>query len=357
MVHKILTSAGDIEIGPILNSSFLDVLGQYENSKKIILVDENTHDYCLEYLLTAFSGLEDAEVMLLPCGEENKVMEVCFQVWEAWSEYQIGRNDLVINLGGGVVTDMGGFIASIYKRGLNFIQIPTSLLAMVDASIGGKTGIDLGKFKNQLGVFSQPLKVYIDSGFLSTLPQEEFKNGYAEMLKHGLIANRVHWEALKKINFEDKARISELIIESLIIKNEIVEQDPFEQNDRKRLNFGHTFGHAFEGLFIGEMEYLPHGHAVALGMLAESYISWNRNLLSESDFSEISNVILNVYEIPFFALEWSESIFLIMKNDKKNFNQEVQSVLIRGIGEAVIDQIIDKSDVDSVLQYFSSLRN
>src|SRR5690606_12666250 len=142
----------------------------YTNSKKVILVDENTHDACLEYLLTAFDGLEDAEVMLLPAGEENKVMEVCFQVWEALSEYGVGRQDLIINLGGGVVTDMGGFIASLYKRGVDFINIPTSLLAMVDASVGGKTGIDLGMYKNQLGVFANPKRVFVDLGFLNTLP-------------------------------------------------------------------------------------------------------------------------------------------------------------------------------------------
>src|SRR5690606_19825507 len=158
----------------------------YTNSKKVILVDENTHDACLEYLLTAFDGLEDAEVMLLPAGEENKVMEVCFQVWEAMSEYGVGRRDLIINLGGGVVTDMGGFIASVYKRGVDFINIPTTLLGMVDASIGGKTGIDLGPLKNQLGVFSNPKAIYVDVTFLETLETKDVVNGYAEMLKHAL---------------------------------------------------------------------------------------------------------------------------------------------------------------------------
>lgn len=244
MNQKIEAEGYDIEIGSLASSSFSEFLRGYSNSKKVILLDENTHDHCLEYLLTAFSGLEDAEVMLLPSGEENKVMEVCFQVWEAWSEYQIGRNDLVINLGGGVVTDMGGFIASIFKRGLNFIQIPTSLLAMVDASVGGKTGIDLGRHKNQLGVFANPEKVYIDPGFLKTLPAEELKNGYSEMLKHGLIADKLHWENLKKINFENSENLLALILCSIAIKNKIVLSDPLEKADRKKLNFGHTFGHA-----------------------------------------------------------------------------------------------------------------
>jgi 3-dehydroquinate synthase len=171
-----------IEIGDITQSSLETYIAKYyQQSKVVIIVDENTHDCCLEYLLTSFDFLKEAEVVLLPAGEENKVMEVCFQVWEALTEYGIGRNDLILNLGGGVVTDMGGFIASIYKRGIDFIHIPTSLLGMVDASIGGKTGIDLGVYKNQLGVFNQPKAIFIDPIFLATLSDNEKRNGYAEM--------------------------------------------------------------------------------------------------------------------------------------------------------------------------------
>jgi 3-dehydroquinate synthase len=177
-------SQTQVEIGSITEGSLSLVLQAYQNHNLIIIVDENTHDCCLEYMITSFPELERAEVILLPVGEENKVMEVCFQVWQAFTEYGFGRKDLVINLGGGVVTDMGGFIASIFKRGLKFINIPTSLLGMVDAAIGGKTGIDLDRYKNQLGTFSHPTHVFIDPIFLSTLPGEEIFNGYAEMLKH-----------------------------------------------------------------------------------------------------------------------------------------------------------------------------
>lgn len=356
MIQKIEAIGYDIEIGSLLNSSFSNVLEKYSNSKKIILVDENTHDHCLEYLLTAFSGLEDAEVMLLPCGEENKVMEVCFQVWEAWSEYQIGRRDLVINLGGGVVTDMGGFMASIFKRGLDYIQIPTSLLAMVDASVGGKTGIDLGRYKNQLGVFSNPINVFVDPGFLSTLPNNELKNGYAEMLKHALISSKPHWEALKDIDFSDKEKMSALICQSLEIKNQIVQLDPFEKNVRKKLNYGHTFGHAFEGFFIGEEEFLAHGHAVAIGILAESFISWKRDILSESNFIEISEVILKNFELPTIENSWIVPIFQLMLNDKKNFEQQVKCVFLSDIGESVINQTVDLDDLKLVVEFFSTLK-
>jgi 3-dehydroquinate synthase len=356
MIQKLEADGYSIEIGSLTSSSFSKFLESYSNSKKVIFVDENTHDNCLEYLLTAFSGLEDAEIMLLPCGEENKVMEVCFQVWEAWSEYKIERNDLVINLGGGVVSDMGGFIASIFKRGLDFIQIPTSLLSMVDASIGGKTGIDLGRHKNQLGVFSNPLKVYVDPGFLKTLPAKELKNGYSEMLKHGLIKDKFHWENLKNINFDNVENLTSLIFESIQIKNKIVLNDPFELGERKKLNFGHTFGHAIEGFFLGEEGEVAHGHAVAIGILAESFVSKQRSFLSDENFEEISNVILSHFEMPLFKLDWIDSIYNLMLNDKKNFDQKVQCILLNDLGECIINQIIGKEDVALALNFISNVK-
>lgn len=354
MIKTLQANDYSIEIGPLTESSFASLMHtRYAHSKKIILVDENTHDYCLEYLITSFSALEDAEVMLLPSGEENKVMEVCFQVWEAWSEYAIGRADVVINLGGGVVTDMGGFIASVFKRGLDFIHIPTSLLAMVDASIGGKTGIDLGRHKNQLGVFSDPVRVFVDPGFLRTLPVMELKNGFAEMLKHGLIRDKNHWDVIKYISPEEDIFGERIISESIEIKNQIVLADPLEKGERKMLNFGHTVGHAIEGLFIGEEFSIAHGHAVAIGMLAEAYISMKRGLLPETDFKEVESVIRRVFEIPEFVDDISGELFALMQNDKKNFDQKVQCTLLIGIGKCVINQAIFKDDVKAVLEYFS----
>ncbi len=357
MIKTLQATDYNIEIGSITESSFAGLLRtKYAGSKKIILVDENTHDHCLEYMLTSFAELEDAEVMLLPCGEENKVMEVCFQVWEAWSEYAIERSDLVINLGGGVVTDMGGFIASIFKRGLDFIQIPTSLLAMVDASVGGKTGIDLGRNKNLLGVFSNPVKVYIDPGFLATLPLAELKNGFAEMLKHGLIRDKNHWDIVKFISPEEDIFGAKIISESIEIKNKIVLADPLEKGERKKLNFGHTIGHAIEGLFLGEEQTIAHGHAVAIGMLGEAFISKQRGLLSEADFQEIEGVITKLYEIPEFIEDITDELFALMLNDKKNFNQKVQCTLLLGIGKCVVNQVIFKDDLKGVMMYFQTLK-
>lgn len=356
MIHQIQATEYTIEVGPLVDSSFANLLADaYANSKKVILVDENTHDECLEYLLTSFDGLEEAEVMLLLAGEENKVMEVCFQVWEALSEYGVGRRDLIINLGGGVVTDMGGFIASIYKRGVDFIHIPTSLLGMVDASIGGKTGIDMGMYKNQLGVFSNPIRVFVDLGFLHSLPSQELINGYAEMIKHGLIADEIHWNNIKNVNpLKDELMVS-WIVESIEIKNKLVLADPLEKNVRKKLNFGHTFGHAFEGMALTWENSIPHGYAVALGMLAEAYISKERQLLTVESFEEIKSTICSRFEILNFSKEIVSPLFELMKNDKKNFDQKVKCVLLSGIGTSEIDQEITKEDVLKVIQYFDSL--
>lgn len=339
MAQKIIQSTTyNIEFGKLEESSFIDLLKTYEGAKKIIFVDENTHDNCLEFLITQFDELTEAEVILLPAGEENKVMEVCFQVWQAMTDYKISRSDLVINLGGGVVSDMGGFIASIFKRGVNFVNIPTSLLAMVDASVGGKTGIDLGPFKNQLGVFANPLAVYIDHRFLSTLPKEEWINGYAEMLKHGVIASRKHWDVIAtKSPFDiDLADI----FESVHIKNQIVLNDPKESGERKLLNFGHTVGHALEGYFLETNQKIPHGLAVAWGMIVESQLSSNQGLMNESDFIELLKVINSNFPPLPDLKEIQEQLIELMRQDKKNKDGRINFVLPIEIGEAKIDQFI-----------------
>lgn len=352
---KIIESNGyNIEIGPLSESGFASLLREkYAFSKKIIFVDENTHDHCLEYLLTHFEELEEAEIMLLPAGEENKVMEVCFQVWDALSEYKVSRKDLVINLGGGVVTDMGGFIASIFKRGIDFINIPTSLLAMVDASVGGKTGIDLGRFKNQLGVFSNPAALFIDELFLTTLSDEEKQNGMAEMLKHGLIKSKSHWDNLKKLSLEEINL--DLIYDSVQIKNQVVLTDPKEKNERKKLNFGHTFGHAFEGFLLSGEQKIAHGHAVALGMICESFTSFHKKKLNETDFLEIIEVLKSKFKLVKFDETTFDELFDLMLQDKKNSRQKINCVLLDSIGNACVDQEISREDFSLSVHYLNSL--
>lgn len=342
-----------IEINALQESTLGELLSvRYANSRKIIMVDENTHDNCLEYLLTTFSELETAEVMLLPAGEENKVMEVCFQVWEAMSEYGIVRSDLIINLGGGVVTDMGGFIASVFKRGIDFIHIPTTLLGMVDASVGGKTGIDLGAYKNQIGTFEHPKAVYIDPAFLQTLPEEELVSGYAEMLKHGLIADKRLWElfhTLDPIKLIENEHLIDVIARSVDIKVAIVNEDPKEKFSRKSLNFGHTIGHGIEGFCLMN-EPISHGHAVALGMMAESYLSLKRNLISQREYMEITMYLSQIYDYIVLTEDAKQEVIRLIHNDKKNDQQGVRCVLLNGIGGVKIDEIITESEIHDALQ-------
>jgi 3-dehydroquinate synthase len=347
-----------IEIGNIEQSSFESLLTErYAASRKIILVDEHTHDCCLEYVITTFPTLEEAEVMLLPVGEENKVMEVCFQVWEALTEYGIHRTDLVINLGGGVVTDMGGFIASVFKRGLDFIHIPTSLLGMVDASIGGKTGIDLGAYKNQLGVFQHPQAVYIDSRFLATLPEEELVSGYAEMLKHALIADKKQWDLLKSDDLLElirSHRFESALAESVAIKCRIVNNDPRESGERKLLNFGHTIGHGIEGVCLQE-EPIAHGHAVALGMIAESYLSYKHQLISERELFDITACLTKYYDYLALSEEAKQLVLQFIQNDKKNDNEGVKCVLLNGIGAGKINQLVSNQELLEALRYIDTV--
>ena len=348
MIKKIESQGYNIEIGNHAESSLQQLLDvDFSQAKKVIIVDENTHDNCLEALLTHYEALKEAEFILLPPGEENKVMEICFQVWEALTEYKIGRRDLIINLGGGVITDLGGFIASIYKRGVQFINMPTSLLAMVDASSGGKTGIDLGPFKNQLGLFAYPICTIIDPGFLQTLPDNEKVWGKAEMLKHGLIADKAHWDALKEKDVHDITL--EDIATSASIKNNIVLKDPKEENERKKLNFGHTIAHALEAYFLDKSP-LPHGYAVALGLLVESKISMDLGLLSKEEYYEIEHFILQQYDKIDNISTIGETLLGFMQNDKKREGQEYNFTLLNTIGQSSINHTVTEEVILEALK-------
>ncbi len=336
-----------IEWGPLLNSSFSSDLAPFASRKIAILVDENTHDHCLEFLITGFEALAEAEVIMLPAGEENKVLEVCFQVWETLTEAGFGRHDLLINLGGGMVTDLGGFVASVYKRGLAFINVPTSLLAMVDAAVGGKTGIDFAGYKNQIGTFTAAQATYIDTGFLHTLPSQEWANGFAELLKHALISDGQLWQDLSKIQDIQNELRSETIQQGVQIKVEIVAQDPTENGLRKILNFGHTIGHALESYYLNTETPLSHGHAVAIGLLLESHLSVELSTLTKEEFLSIETRIKSSYalQIPNDA----EGLWALMQQDKKNDNGEVRMCMLSRIGACVFDQKLAFEDFEKVL--------
>lgn len=352
-MKKLSYNQTPIEIGSIVSGSFQHYLNEnYQHSKKVLIVDENTHDFCLEFMITSFPELADAEIMLIPNGEENKVLEVCYQIWEALREYEINRNDIIINLGGGVITDLGGFIASVFKRGIPFVNIPTSLLGMIDASIGGKTGIDMGGFKNLLGTFTDPKMIFVDISFLNTLPEEELWNGYAEMLKHALIRDKELWLELKLVDEVDDLINEKMIISSLEIKLNIVELDPLEKGNRKLLNFGHTIGHAIEGYLLDKSP-IAHGHAVALGLWLESYISFKREILNGDDFKSIEKAILDKFSMVYLDPDHFNDLILLARNDKKNSNGSINGILIKSIGECEIDFVFEEAELVKSFNYMN----
>ncbi|WP_294825170.1 3-dehydroquinate synthase [uncultured Flavobacterium sp.] len=302
-----------------------------------ILADTNTSQYCLPGFLAQLVTELPIEIIEIEAGEANKSLETCIQAWHALTDLGAERKSLLINVGGGVVTDLGGFVASTFKRGIDFINVPTSLLAMVDASVGGKTGIDLGVLKNQIGVINNPAAVLIDITFLDTLPQVEMRSGLAEMLKHGLVADENYWDNFSDLGTMTTDDLGALIHWSVEIKNNIVSQDPNEKGLRKILNFGHTLGHAIESHFLNSATPLLHGEAVAAGMVLESHISVAKGLLAEEEYDTIKPVIHSIFGIVGFKPGDIDSIIALLAHDKKALSGRVMFVLLEGIGKAAID--------------------
>ncbi|MEG1668951.1 3-dehydroquinate synthase [Chryseobacterium sp.] len=324
-------------------------------SKIFILVDENTHEYCLPVLLGNLETDISFEILEIEAGEEMKNIQTANQLWEILTEMKADRKALIINLGGGVITDMGGFVASTYKRGIQFINIPTTLLSMCDASIGGKTGIDLMHYKNMVGTFSFPEKIYAYTRFLDTLPAKELKSGFAEMLKHGLIADKKHWEALIKLQHLDPTGIEPLIPQSMEIKQEVVNADFHEKNVRKTLNFGHTIGHAIESLCLQSENPILHGEAVALGMICESHLSYLEGLISKEDADMIIENIQRYFSFIDLSDFKDEDIFNLLLNDKKNTDAKINFSLLSGIGSCVYDHECSTENIQRSINYYKKL--
>lgn len=321
-------------------------------SKIFILVDENTHEHCLPQFMAEIAGDYLYEIIEIEAGEIHKNMYTCIQVWEAMSELDADRKSLVINLGGGVLTDLGGFVASTFKRGIAFINVPTTLLSMVDASVGGKTGVDLGALKNQVGVINQPEMVLVISNFLKTLEERQLHSGYAEMLKHGLIKDHAYWKVLKGITSFD--RLDARIYDSVCIKNEVVLQDPTEQHLRKILNFGHTLGHAIESYFLESEvhELLLHGEAIAIGMILEGYLSHQLTGLPKTEMEDIKATFLQRYKKVAFSDNDIDAILNLLKFDKKNSHGNINFVLLKNIGEATYDITIPPELYRAAFAYY-----
>ena len=338
----------------------LDALQKYLQSKEsshsslFILVDEHTHQYCLPFLLSKVPVLSTAMVIEIASGEQHKNIDVCVSVWNTLAELGADRKSLLINLGGGLISDLGGFVAATFKRGMAFISIPTTLLAQVDAAIGGKVGVDMGGLKNQIGLFSNPRAVYIVPDFLKTLSKRQWLSGYAEVIKYALITDTALWQQLRQLALYDINEHGALINRCVRIKNDIVIQDPLESNLRKALNFGHTIGHAVETYFLDHEEHLPllHGEAIALGMICESYLSCKKGLLNHQAVDEITAVILAAYKPVPLSETMYKPLLQLMQHDKKNVGKEIRFSLLSAIGTAEIDQVADEALIISSLEYY-----
>ncbi len=332
-------------------------LEKENHSKVFILVDSNTHEYCLPSFMSNINKDYDIEIVEIEAGEIHKNIETCSGVWNVLSELGADRKSLLINLGGGVITDLGGFVACTFKRGINYINVPTSLLAMVDASVGGKTGVDLGNLKNMVGVISESEMVLIDTSYLETLPFEQMRSGLAEMFKHGLIQDKIYWQKMSDLSKFSTDDLNQLIYESVIIKNKIVIEDPTEQNIRKYLNFGHTLGHAIESFYLtnDDKPTLLHGEAIAIGMIMEAYISSELLSFTKKELQDISSILLQVFpKIDINPNDYKDIMNLLIY-DKKNEKGNIYFVLLNTIGEAKYNCIVSDTLILKSFDYYKSM--
>ena len=319
-----------------------------------VLIDENTRRDCLPVITDV---LKNSKFIQIRSGEIHKNLDTCQLIWQALTDAYFDRQGLLLNLGGGVIGDMGGFCAATYKRGISFINIPTTLLAQVDASVGGKLGIDFSGFKNHIGVFTQPDQIMIDPVFLKTLPEKELRSGFAEVIKHALIADATYWPEITGRPFL-RQDWSSHIRHSVKIKSRIVMEDPTEKGLRKILNFGHTLGHAIESYYLNDPEnHLLHGEAVAAGMILESYLSSRILGMPESEVTQIEEYILSVFGPVRIAEGDLESIIDLSIQDKKNEKGIINFSLLRRIGEATYNVAVSRSEMrDALRQYRNQMK-
>jgi len=338
-----------VKIAPI-SESLATFFAQNEYSHIAILVDEFTNKYCLPIIQDLLPS--NFTKILIKSGEHHKNLTTCEQVWDRMTKANMDRHSLLVNLGGGVIGDLGGFCASTYKRGIDFIQIPTTLLAQVDASVGGKLGIDFHGLKNHIGVFQLPKAVLIDPKFIDTLSIQQKKSGFAEIIKHCLIRDEKEWSAIRQQSFEE-LDLSKLIAHSVAIKEAVVLEDPKEAGLRKILNFGHTLGHAIETYLLdkGKRKIL-HGEAIAIGMIVEAFISHQRDLISLHELEEIESYLFENYGRVKLHPEEISKIIALTAQDKKNKGKEIRFSLLTGIGDCGYDIPVSASEMKKAIQYY-----
>jgi 3-dehydroquinate synthase len=351
---EIQSNQYSIYLGNDVLSEFNRILNDHQDkySKVFIFCDENSSKYCLPYLIEQVPMLIGSELIEIESGEQNKTLDICCDVWKTIAESKADRDSLIINLGGGVVCDMGGFIASLYKRGLRFFHIPTTLLAQVDASVGGKLAIDFEGFKNQIGLFKNPDLVLVVPKFIQTLSHRQLLSGLAEVFKHALVADRTYWESLASLDFQNEFYMTKLLHKSISIKNQIVLEDWDEKGKRKILNFGHTIGHALESQALSKQQELLHGEAVAIGLLVESILSNKESSLSDTELQVIIHQLKLMFDLKLIDEEEIPELIEWMRHDKKNHSNEIQFSMLTKIGEAEFDKTCHTDHINqAILDY------
>ena len=335
-------------IAPI-SQSLPEFLQKNSYSNIMVLVDEHTKKSCYPLLKTF---LPKHQVVQIKSGEGQKNLTSATHIWEAMTNAQLDRHALLINIGGGVIGDMGGFCAATYKRGIDFIQVPTTLLSQVDASVGGKLGIDFQGLKNHIGIFQLPKTVLIDPIFLKTLPVQELRSGFAEVIKHCLIADAEKWEEIRMLDFEEQSW-ADLIAHSVKIKQQVTQADPTEKGLRKILNFGHTLGHAVETFYLNKpKQHLLHGEAIAVGMICEAFLSFKKKMIDNEALAEIEEFIFSIYGKVTIAAKDLDEIINLTLQDKKNKGGQVRFSLLESIGKCGFDIVITKKEMKTALEYY-----
>lgn len=333
-------------------NDLLEFLSKKNYSQLAVLADHNTARLCYPLLAPT---LPRHTLMQVPAGEEAKTLDTCITIWQQMTDLALDRHAALIVLGGGVLGDMGGFCAATYKRGIDFILVPTTLLAQTDASIGGKLGVDFNSFKNHIGVFQQPALTLLYSGFLKTLPQEELRSGFAEIIKHCLISDREMWMVISGRSLQEQDWDA-LVKHSVKFKAWVTTEDPKEKGLRKILNAGHTIGHAVESYLLEAGSRILHGEAIAIGLIAEGHIGLKRGFLEERELSEIWKYIVKVFGKVSLTEEQIAAAARLTVQDKKNKGNKILCVLPDGIGKAQWDVEISEEDVKQALAFYNTLQ-
>ena len=318
-----------------------------------VLIDENIYDF-YHTIINDFLSNNIIKI-LIKSGENQKRINTIEFIWKNLTDNNANRKSILINFGGGVICDMGGFAASTFKRGIEFINVPTTLLSQVDASVGGKTGFNFAGYKNQIGCFNNPSSVIICSELLKTLNTKNINSGFAEMIKHALIYDKNHYNDLLNYDLKKKdyKKLLALTKKSISIKEYFIKNDPYEKNIRKALNFGHTIGHAFESYFLNTHKEILHGYAVAYGIIVELFLSYKILDLSLHKIEQISKFIESIYGKISFSKNEYETLFEIMKQDKKNENSGINFTLLKDIGSAKINQLATKEEIFEAFDYYT----